>query len=66
MEHPFLAILGVLNFFKPSWCKKMEEIWNSQNWAFQIFSNHFGAKKIEKIRNGQNWAPLGTILVQKV
>ena len=28
--------------------KWLEEIWNSQNWAFQIYSNLFGAKSWKK------------------
>ena len=40
-QHP-----GILNFFKPFGIKRLEEIQNVQNWAFQIFSNHFGAKSV--------------------
>ena len=35
--------------------KMAEKLQNSQNWPFQINSNHFGKKILEKLQNGQNW-----------
>ena len=35
--------------------ERLEEIQNSQNWVFQIVSNHFGAKSWKKFRLAKIW-----------
>ena len=34
--------------------KRLEEIWNGQKWAFQIYLNLSSAKRLKEIWNGQN------------